>query len=75
MTHEKKRIYGKKLLERLEKRQNTGIEGSVWLAWFMELVHAGSLYVMPPKEVEFWIQSLLKIHHQKPIQELPLGTD
>ena len=27
---------------------------------------------MPPKEVEPWIQSLLEIHHQKPIQELPL---
>ena len=35
-------------------------------------MHAGSLYVIPPKEVEFWIQSLLEIHHQKPIQELPL---
>ena len=73
VTHEKKRIYGKQLLERLEKSQNTGIEG-LCLARFgsRELVHAGSLYVIPPKEVEFWIQSLLEIHHQKPIQELPL---
>ena len=73
VTHEKKRIYGKQLLERLEKSQNTGIEG-LCLARFgsRELVHAGSLYVIPPKEVESWIKSLLEIHHQKPIQELPL---
>ncbi|MEC8260214.1 MAG: hypothetical protein VX032_07305, partial [SAR324 cluster bacterium] len=71
VPHEKKRIYGKQLLERLEKSQNTGIEG-LCMARFgsRELVHAGSLYVMPPKEVETWIQSLLEIHHQKPIQEL-----
>ena len=73
VPHEKKRIYGKQLLERLEKSQNTGIEG-LCLARFgsRELVHAGSLYVIPPKEVESWIKSLLEIHHQKPIQELPL---
>ena len=28
--------------------------------------------MIPPKEVESWIKSLLEIHHQKPIQELPL---
>ncbi|MEL0159186.1 MAG: hypothetical protein VXA48_09625, partial [Deltaproteobacteria bacterium] len=73
VPHDKKRIYGKQLLDRLEKNQSTGIEG-LCLARFgsRELVHAGSLYVMPPKEVEPWIQSLLEIHHQKPIQELPL---
>jgi hypothetical protein len=73
VPHEKKRIYGKQLLDRLEKGQNTGIEG-LCLARFgsRELVHAGSLYVIPPKEIESWIKSLVEIHHQKPIQELPL---
>ncbi|MEK9761602.1 MAG: hypothetical protein VW729_02915, partial [Deltaproteobacteria bacterium] len=73
VPHEKKRTYSKQLLDRLEKGQSTGIE-ALCLARFgsRELVHAGSLYVIPPKEVESWIQSLLEIHHQKPIQELPL---
>ena len=73
VPQEKKRIYGQQLLDRLERGQSTGIEG-LCLARFgsRELVHAGSLYVMPPKGVESWIQSLLKIHHQRPIQELPL---
>ena len=73
VPHEKKRIYGKQLLDRLEKGQNTGIEG-LCLARFgsRELVHAGSLYVIPPKEIESWIKSLVEIHHEKPIQELPL---
>jgi hypothetical protein len=73
VPHEKKRTYSKQLLDRLEKEQSTGIEG-LCLARLgsRELVHAGTLYVIPPKEVESWIQSLLEIHHQKPIQELPL---
>ena len=73
VPHEKKKIYGQQLLDRLKRGQSTGIEG-LCLARFgsRELMYAGTLSVIPPKGIESWIQSLLEIHHQRPIQELPL---
>jgi hypothetical protein len=70
---EKKRLYGEQLLNRWERGQEIGIEG-ICIVRFgsRELVHAGSLYVLPAKDAESWIQNLLAIHHKKPIQELPL---
>ena len=70
---EKKRLYGEQLLNRWERGQEIGIEG-ICIVRFgsRELVHAGSLYVLPAKDAESWIQNLLAIHRKKPIQELPL---
>ena len=58
------------------KRAIQGLKDSVWLAFGSTwLVHAGSLYVIPPKEVEFWIQEFTCNPSSKTDSRITIGSD